>query len=61
MRRKFCCISVISSCKKPQDSTQGREKERGMKGETKRERQGGTEKTEEGLKSESMAGKNRWK
>lgn len=34
----------------------GRGKERGMKVET--ERQGGKEKTEEGLKSESMVGKN---
>lgn len=28
-----------------------------MKGETERERQGGKEKTDEGLKSESMVGK----
>lgn len=38
----------------------GKRKMRGMKEETERERQGGKEKREEGLKSELMVGKNRW-
>lgn len=60
MRRKLCCISIISSCKKLAGSYMGKRKMRGMKGETERERQGGKEKREEGLKSELIVGKNRW-